>query len=62
MMDKKTKMYGHEYTLRGVKQKGNRGWTIGRANADNYRMFAAAAYWNATWSIDPDHLTNDRGL
>ncbi|KAF2727969.1 hypothetical protein EJ04DRAFT_569922 [Polyplosphaeria fusca] len=55
------KMYAHEYTLRGVQEAG---WHRGRTNADNYRMFATAAYWGsrskAKWSVDPDKITTGR--
>lgn len=60
LLKDKRVMYGHELTLRGVKELGNRGFTKSRANADSYRMFATAAYWSRTvWSVDPDHLTSD---
>jgi hypothetical protein len=53
----KVPMYGHKRSLLGVQQKGARS---GRINADSYRMFATATYWNSTtgtpWSIDPNNI------
>lgn len=65
-MDKKINngevMYGHKKSLQGVKE---RGFTKGRINADNYRMFATAAYWSATrgtsWAVRPEDV-NDQDL
>lgn len=51
------KLYSHEGTLRSVERYGTRA----RMNADNYHMFAVAAYWSNRdgkwrWSMDPDRI------
>jgi hypothetical protein len=64
---KKTTMYGHNNTLLGVQQRGQREHMPRRQNADDYRSFAAVAYWSVTQfgallSIDPNNIAGEGEL
>ena len=51
--------YGHRNTLLLARSNPEQA----RQNADNYKLFAIASYFDRShWSLDPDKLSTDREL
>ncbi|KAG0637806.1 hypothetical protein HOY80DRAFT_1002330 [Tuber brumale] len=52
-------VYGHRNTLLLARESAQKA----RENADNYKIFAIASYFDSSyWPVDPDSLTGDPDL